>query len=131
MFLLPHPMKVIDLPVIQLREVSVGESVGYGNTWIAKRPSIVATVSAGYADGLIRAMGTGATVTAQGQTLPVIGRVSMDMITVDVTDLKADVASLQLLGQHQTVDMLAKHAGTIGYEILTSLGNRYTRTYIE
>jgi alanine racemase len=126
-----QPVATIDLPVIQLREVSVGESVGYGNTWIAKRPSIVATVSAGYADGLIRAMGTGATVTAQGQTLPVIGRVSMDMITVDVTDLKADVASLQLLGQHQTVDMLAKHAGTIGYEILTSLGNRYTRTYIE
>ncbi|MFT5798262.1 MAG: alanine racemase [Candidatus Azotimanducaceae bacterium] len=126
-----QPVATIDLPVIQLRELGVGESVGYGNTWIAKRPSIVATVSAGYADGLIRAMGTGATVTAQGQTLPIIGRVSMDMITVDVTDLKADVASLQLLGQHQTVDMLAKHAGTIGYEILTSLGNRYTRTYIE
>lgn len=126
-----QPVATIDLPVIQLREVGVGESVGYGNTWIAKRPSIVATVSAGYADGLIRAMGTGATVTAQGQTLPVIGRISMDMITVDVTNLKADVASLQLLGQHQTVDMLAKHAGTIGYEILTSLGNRYTRTYIE
>lgn len=126
-----QPVATIDLPVIQLREVGVGESVGYGNTWIAKRPSIVATVSAGYADGLIRAMGTGATVTAQSQTLPIIGRVSMDMITVDVTDLKAEVASLQLLGQHQTVDMLAKHAGTIGYEILTSLGNRYTRTYIE
>jgi alanine racemase len=126
-----HPVATIDLPVIQLREVGIGESVGYGNAWIAKRPSVVATVSAGYADGLIRAMGAGATVTFEGQTLPVIGRVSMDLITVDVTDVKSDVETLQLLGPHQTVDMLAEHAGTIGYEILTSLGNRYTRTYVE
>ena len=126
-----HPVATIDLPVIQLREVGVGESVGYANAWIAKRPSIVATVSAGYADGLIRAMGAGATVTFEDQTLPIIGRVSMDLITVDVTDVKSDVETLQLLGPHQTVDMLAKHAGTIGYEILTSLGNRYTRTYVE
>jgi alanine racemase len=126
-----QPVASIDLPVIQMREVGVGESVGYANSWIAQRPSIVATVSAGYADGLIRAMGAGATVTAHGHTLPVIGRVSMDLITVDVTDLNADVASLQLLGPQQTVDMLAQHAGTIGYEILTSLGNRYTRTYVE
>lgn len=121
----------IDLPVIQLREVAVGESVGYANAWIAQRPSIVATVSAGYADGLIRAIGAGATVTAMGKTLPVIGRVSMDLITVDITDLNAAVETLQLLGPNQTVDMLARHADTIGYEILTSLGNRYTRTYLE
>ena len=126
-----QPVATIDLPVIQLREVGVGESVGYGNAWIAKRPSIVATVSAGYADGLIRAMGAGATVTFKGQILPVIGRVSMDLITVDVTDVNSDVDTLQLLGPHQTIDMLARHAGTIGYEILTSLGNRYTRAYTE
>jgi alanine racemase len=63
--------------------------------------------------------------------LPVIGRVSMDLITVDVTNVNSDVDTLQLLGPHQTIDMLARHAGTIGYEILTSLGNRYTRAYIE
>ncbi len=130
-FAAAQPVAIIDLPVIQMREVGVGESVGYANHWIAQRPSIVATVSAGYADGLIRAMGAGATVTALGHTLPVIGRVSMDLITVDVTDLNADVKSLQLLGAEQTVDLLAQHAGTIGYEILTSLGNRYTRTYVE
>jgi alanine racemase len=121
----------LDIPVIQTREVAIGESVGYANAWIAKRPSIVATISAGYADGLIRALGNGTTITANGKSLPVIGRVSMDLITVDVTDLGANVASLRLLGGHQTVDDLAAGAGTIGYEILTSLGNRYARTYVE
>ena len=124
------PVVTLDLPVIQTREVEIGESVGYANAWIAKRPSIVATVSAGYADGLIRAMGRGATVYANDKTLPVIGRVSMDLITVDITDLGSDVDSLQLLGPHQNIDQLADHADTIGYEMLTSMGQRYTRTYV-
>jgi alanine racemase len=121
----------LDIPVIQTRDVAIGESVGYANAWIAKRPSIVATISAGYADGLIRSLGNGTAIIANGKSLPVIGRVSMDLITVDVTDLGANVASLRLLGAHQSVDQLAAGAGTIGYEILTSLGNRYARTYVE
>lgn len=130
-FAAAQPVVSIDLPLIQCREVAVGESVGYANAWIAKRVSTVATVSAGYADGLIRALGDGATVTANGKSLPIIGRVSMDLITVDITDLAEDVETLQLLGPHQTVDQLADCAGTIGYEILTSLGPRYSRTYVE
>ncbi|KIN76703.1 alanine racemase [Sulfitobacter mediterraneus] len=124
------PVVTLDLPVIQIRDVEPGETVGYGNTFVAQRPTRIATVAAGYADGLIRAMGGSATVTCDGQKLPVVGRVSMDMLTIDVTALDHAPAQLQLLGQHQSVDTVAGFAGTIGYEILTSLGARYNRTYI-
>ena len=97
---------------------------------MAKRPTQVATVAAGYADGLIRAMGEKASFTHQSRKLPVIGRVSMDMITVDVSALEEVPESLQLIGPDQGVDTVAGFAGTIGYEILTSLGARYTRTYL-
>jgi alanine racemase len=120
----------LDLPVIQIRDVEPGESVGYGNAFVAQRQTRIATVAAGYADGLIRAMGGTATVTCDGQKLPVVGRVSMDMLTIDVTALDHAPATLQLLGQHQSVDTVAGFAGTIGYEILTSLGARYNRSYI-
>jgi alanine racemase len=89
----------------------------------------VATISAGYADGLIRAMGAGATLTHEGVKVPVIGRVSMDLITVDISALPEAPAHLQLLGLHQSVDTVAEFAGTIGYEILTSLRARYSRVY--
>lgn len=126
-----YPVVSLDVPVIQLRNVAQGESVGYGNMWIAQRPSTVATISAGYADGLIRAMGAGAKLFAGDTQVPVIGRVSMDLISVDVTHLAEPPEKLELLGLHQSIDTLAEFAGTIGYEILTSLGTRYTRTYIE
>ncbi|SPH21674.1 Alanine racemase, biosynthetic [Ascidiaceihabitans donghaensis] len=125
------PVVTLDVPVIQTREVAIGESVGYGNAWVATRPSLVATVAAGYADGLIRAIGDGASMYAGQVEVPVIGRVSMDMITVDITDAPHASETLQLLGQLQTVDHLAACAGTIGYEILTSMGHRYHRTYTE
>lgn len=125
------PVVTLDIPVIQTRDVDAGESVGYGNTWVAERPATVATVAAGYADGLIRAMGAGAQMYANDTAVPVIGRVSMDMITVDVTALTSIPETLQLLGPHQSVDALAECAGTIGYEILTSMGNRYHRTYTQ
>jgi alanine racemase len=120
----------LDLPVIQIRDVEAGETVGYSNTWTAQRPSRVATVAAGYADGLIRAMGASAVTFAGDEVCPIIGRVSMDLITVDVTDLNAEPAFLTLLNDRQTVDDLAEAAGTIGYEILTSIGARYKRRYI-
>lgn len=125
------PVVTVDLPVIQVRAVEVGESVGYGNTWIARRPSRIATVAAGYADGLHRAIGGGIDVFAGGQPCPVVGRISMDLITVDVTDLTEDPTRLRILNGDQTVDDLAEAAGTIGYEILTSLGARYSRGYVE
>lgn len=125
------PVVAVDLPVIQVRAVEVGETVGYGNTWVARRPSRIATVAAGYADGLHRAIGGGIDTFAGDQPCPVVGRISMDLITVDVTDLPRDPERLRILNGHQTVDDLAEAAGTIGYEILTSLGARYSRGYVE
>ncbi|WP_420586937.1 alanine racemase [Ruegeria sp.] len=125
------PVVTVDLPVIQVRPVAVGETVGYGNSWVARRPSRIATVAAGYADGLHRAIGGGIDTFAGDQPCPVVGRISMDLITVDVTDLPEDPERLRILNGHQTVDDLAEAAGTIGYEILTSLGARYSRGYVE
>ncbi|MEX0371359.1 MAG: alanine racemase C-terminal domain-containing protein, partial [Tateyamaria sp.] len=76
-------------------------------------------------------MGSGMHLFHANLPCPVVGRVSMDLITVDVTDIGADPGSLQLLGRHQTVDTVADAAGTIGYEILTSLGLRYHRVFAE
>lgn len=129
-FVEANPVVTLDLPVIQVRDVLQGESVGYGNTWIAPRDSRVATVSGGYADGLIRAMGPKATLYAGDTPCPVVGRVSMDLITADVTTLDHDPTELQLMGRHQSVDTVADAAGTIGYEILTSLGMRYQRSLV-
>lgn len=125
-----EPVVRLDAPVIQIREIAAGETVGYGNAWTAPRSSRVATVSAGYADGLIRAMGDRAAVYVGNSALPVIGRVSMDLITVDVTDLTDAPDSVNFIGPHQSVDDLAQAASTIGYEILTSLGARYSRHYL-
>lgn len=117
----------MDLPVIQIRNLNAGEVVGYGNAWQAERPSRIATISAGYADGLLRSMSDKSTLYYGDEPCPLVGRVSMDLLTVDVTDLSEDPHALTILGAQQTVDQLARVAGTIGYEILTSLGNRYTR----
>lgn len=125
-----EPVVTISIPVIQIRDVAEGETVGYSNTWTAQRPSRIATVAGGYADGIIRAMGAKTDLFAGEQRCPVVGRISMDMIGVDVTDLTEAPEALDLLNASQTVDMLADNAGTIGYEILTSLGQRYTREYI-
>lgn len=125
-----RPVLRLEAPVIQVRPVAAGERVGYGGAWRATRPSRVATLSAGYADGLIRAMGGLATAWAGDAPCPVIGRVSMDLLTVDVTDLDEVPPALELLGARQGIDDLAEAAGTIGYEILTSLGRRYERRHL-
>ncbi|MFK7868270.1 MAG: alanine racemase [Roseobacter sp.] len=125
-----RPVARIDLPVIQVRDVSIGETVGYGNTWVADRPSRIATISGGYADGILRAAGPDAQLYAGSQAVPVVGRISMDLIGVDVTALPQDPEALELIGQHQSIDTIADFAGTIGYEVLTSLGARYDRVYL-
>lgn len=125
-----RPVVRLSVPVIQTRDVLPGESVGYSNTWIAQAPTRVATIAAGYADGLIRAMGGDAWLCSGQTQCKVLGRVSMDMIAVDVTELTEEPAALDLLNPQQTVDDLADWAGTIGYEILTSLGGRYNRRYL-
>src|SRR6201994_1377905 len=129
-----NPMQpVVDLKarIIQLRNVERGDSVGYGGTWTARRPTKLAIVSAGYADGYFRAAsandGTrGAEVMVAGKRCPIAGRISMDLIAVDITDLPPNAARrghmVTLIGEGITVDELAHHFGTIGYEVLTSLG---------
>ncbi len=131
-FAAARPVATLALPVVQVRTVAAGESVGYGAAWTATRPSRIATVGAGYADGLLRAIGGGDVRLYAGETAcPLVGRVSMDLITVDVTDLGTDVPdALEILNARQTVDDLAAAAGTIGYEILTGLGARYERVYL-
>lgn len=128
-FVEAHPVVALSLPVVQCRDLEPGEAVGYGCTWIAERPSRIATVAAGYADGLIRSMSGKATLYAGVTPCKLAGRVSMDLLTVDITHLPEDPAYLDLLGSMQTVDQVADAAGTIGYEILTSLGDRYQRHY--
>lgn len=124
-----RPVITLDIPVIQVRDVAPGETVGYANAWTARSPSRIATIAAGYADGIIRAMGPKAHLHVGSSAVPVVGRISMDLIGVDVTGLAAEPETLQLIGPHQSVDTVAEFAGTIGYEILTSLGDRYSRTY--
>ena len=136
-----NPMQpVVDLKarIVQVRTVERGDSVGYGATWTARRPSKIAVLSVGYADGYFRAAGSsdgtrGADVIIAGERCPIAGRISMDLIAVDVTDLPANAARrghlATLIGDGITVDELGHHFGTIGYEVLTSLGRRYTRIY--
>ena len=124
------PVVTLSIPVIQARTVQAGETVGYGSHWTAKRPVKVATLAAGYADGILRTMGNNPPMLYAGETpCPLVGRVSMDLLTVNVTGLETVPDSLELLNRLQTVDDLAEAAGTIGYEILTSLGARYNRRY--
>lgn len=123
------PVVSLALPVIQTREIAPGEAVGYSCTFVAERPTRVATVAAGYADGLLRSLSGKATLWAGDHPCPLIGRVSMDLITVDVTDLPEVPEALEILGPHQGIDALAEAGETISYEILTSLGARYRRRY--
>ncbi len=124
-----RPVLSLSLPVVQIRDVEEGGSVGYGAAWVADMPSRVAIVSGGYADGLLRALSGRASLWAGDTPCPVAGRVSMDLIAVDITHLTEAPRSLDILGPHQGVDDLALSADTIGYEILTGLGARYHRRY--
>lgn len=121
----------LDVPVIQVRDVDTGETVGYSNTWTAPTPRKIATVSAGYADGIMRSLGPNLSLYSDRVACPVVGRISMDLIGVDITLLADTPSSLQLLNSLQSIDDLATAADTIGYEVLTSLGSRYQRRYKE
>ncbi len=117
--------------VIALRDVAAGESVGYGASWVAGRPSRIATVSCGYADGYPRHAPSGTPVLVEGQRAALAGRVSMDMLAVDVTDLLGvHVGSpVELWGAALPVDEVAQACGTIGYELLTKVTARVPRRY--
>jgi alanine racemase len=121
-----RPAMTLESTVIAVREVSTGERVGYGGVWRAPRPSRLAIVAAGYGDGLPRGIPSGAPVLIGGQRAPLAGRVSMDMIAADITDL-APVSvgdRVELWGTHLAVEELAAAAGTIPYELLCGVSQR-------
>ncbi|MEM7546705.1 MAG: alanine racemase [Pseudomonadota bacterium] len=126
-----RPVVSLKVPIIQIRNVAPGEVVGYGAAFETSKPRRIATISAGYADGLIRHLTSGFAATINGKPAPSAGRVSMDLITLDVTDVPdaAEGMMATLLGPSLGIDQLAASASTIGYEILTSLGARYDRRY--
>jgi alanine racemase len=138
----PNPMRAVvrlEAPILQLRRIEPGETVGYNAQWTARRPTRLATIGIGYADGLPRnAMATdqkpGGEAMVAGIRCPFAGRVSMDLITLDVTDVPdaglAPGALACLLGDEIGIDDLGARAGTIGYEILTNLGRRYHRIHL-
>jgi alanine racemase len=121
--------------ILQIRTVEPGWTVGYGASWRAARETRIATVAAGYADGYLRSLSSAGRVAVGGRLCDVVGRVSMDSITVDVTDLpEADAAPggmVEVLGPTVTPDSMADAGGTIGYELLTALGSRYIRHYVD
>jgi alanine racemase len=135
----PNPMRpvvTLQARILQVRTVPAGETVGYGAAETLRRDSRIAIVAVGYADGYIRAAGSadgrpGARAFVRGRSVPLVGRVSMDLIALDVTDVpeagRGDWA--ELFGGNVAVDDVATSAGTIGYEYLTGLGARYERTY--
>lgn len=126
-----EPVVEVVAPVIQVRDLAPGETVGYGALWRAERVSRIATISAGYADGLIRALSSDARAYLGGRAVPFAGRVSMDLITLDVTGTDCREGDMvELLGPNQGIDAVAAAAGTIGHEVLTALGGRYARAYI-
>ncbi len=136
----PNPMRpVVSLAarVIQVRDVAPGQGVGYGLTDPDPSPRRLATIAVGYADGWPRALSHAGAAYFNGVRLPIVGRVSMDSIILDITGLSAGGVGLvlgdevELLGPHQTLEDVALAAGTIPYEILTGLSRRYHRTYLE
>jgi len=130
-----NPMKpaaVLTGRVLGLRRIDMGESVGYAATFRAKRPSMLATVALGYADGIPRAASNRGAAAIGGARVPFAGRVSMDLVCLDITDLPFEPKSgdmVQFLGDTITVDDAAAAAGTSAYEILTRLGQRLPRHY--
>ena len=133
-----QPVLRLQARIVQIRTASAGETVGYGATQTLSRTSSLAILSIGYADGLLRAAGAsdavkGTDAVIAGRRCPFVGRISMDLCAVDVTDLPAGTVKrgdyATIIGDGIGIDDVARAAGTIGYEILTSLGTRFRRTY--
>ena len=131
-----HMKQVIGLKakILQVRVVDSESTVGYGATHSVPAGSRLATVAAGYADGYLRSLGNRGHGYAAGVKVPVAGRISMDLITFDISDIPPEAIGpgddIELICAQHTIDDLAEDAGTIGYEILTALGRRYSRQYI-
>lgn len=126
-----RPAMTLQSEVIAIREIPAGDSVGYGARWTAARPSVIATVAVGYADGYPRHATDGTPVFIGGKIAPLVGTVSMDMITVDVTDHPGVSIGdpVELWGSNLSVTEVAKHAGMISYELLAGVTSRVPRIY--
>ncbi len=130
-----RPVVRLQAPVLQLREVRQPRTVGYGATAQTGPPAWIATLAVGYADGYLRALGNRGAVFVDGCACPVTGRVSMDLLTVDVSAARragSEIAPgtlVDLIDDDHTIDHVAARAGTIGYEILTGLGSRWRRRW--
>jgi alanine racemase len=128
-----HPVVTLRAKIVQMRDVPAGTAIGYGHTYRTRDAARLATIAVGYADGYLRAGSNKGAAWFQGVPLPVVGRVSMDSIVLDASALPegalAEGALVTLIGAERGVDAVAADAGTIGYEILTSLGHRYERRY--
>ncbi|MEM7141590.1 MAG: alanine racemase [Actinomycetota bacterium] len=123
---------LLEAPILQTRELEPGDEVGYGATYVASRIERHAVVPVGYADGFHRAASGRGVAAIGGHRVSVVGRVSMDLTILDVTEVPRDVLAqgvVEMIGDHVPVDEVADVAGTISYEILTSLGRRYERVY--
>ncbi|HYD70386.1 alanine racemase [Azospirillum sp.] len=134
----PNPMAQtvrLDARVLQVRNVDSPMTVGYGATHRVAGRGKIATIAVGYADGYLRSLSGRGHVHVGGVPAPVVGRISMDLITVDITALPDGAVApgmlVELIGPNRTVDTVAEQAGTIGYEVLTSLGPRYHRVYVD
>jgi alanine racemase len=122
----------VEAEILQVRDIAAGDTVGYGASWQASGPRRIATIAAGYADGYLRSLSGRSLGLLHGRAVPLVGRVSMDLTTFDVTDVPEARPGDRLLligGEGNTPDDIAARCGTIGYEILTSLGARYARRY--
>jgi alanine racemase len=121
--------------VIQIREIEIGETVGYGASFTATKPSRLAIIALGYADGLIRAMGPHGQAAIDGIRVPYAGRISMDLTVLDVTEIAADKCArgteVELLGRAISLEEFALAAGTNSHEVLTSLSKRVSHEYVE
>ena len=131
----PNPMRTcvrLRARIMQVRDVAPGERVGYGGAWTAPYPARIATCPVGYADGYLRSLTNRGEARFDGAPVSLVGRVSMDLTTFDVTGAPGAVpgAWLDLIGPDLPPDAVAERAGTNGYEILTSLGHRYERCYL-
>ncbi len=116
--------------LLQVRDIAKGETVGYGQSWTAKANTQLATVGLGYADGFLRAASNRGKAHIQGQKRPIVGRVSMDLIVIDVTGLSVSPGDdVEFIGPNMPIAEVAGAMGTIDYEILTRLGARLDRRY--
>lgn len=116
--------------ILQIRALNAGQSVGYGATWTAERPCHIATINIGYADGYLQMFGDCGWAYAHDTKLAIVGRVSMDMIAVDVTDIEIETGNdVELLGEHITLEMASEVSTLSQYEILTGVRERYQRIY--